>query len=76
MKKVLYLPIFCMLFALLSSCTPQSTERVVHIVPEEDSLRIGGCWNKAVASEKCGQFVVQLDSDDIYSRPDTLQKMV
>ncbi len=51
-------------------------ERVVHIVPEEDSLRIGGCWNKAVASEKCGQFVVQLDSDDIYSRTDTLQKMV
>ena len=51
-------------------------ERVVHVVPEETSLRIGGCWNKAVASEKCGQFVVQLDSDDIYSRPDTLQKMV
>lgn len=51
-------------------------ERVVHIIPEETSLRIGGCWNKAVASEKCGQFVVQLDSDDIYSRPDTLQKMV
>lgn len=51
-------------------------KRVVHIIPEETSLRIGGCWNKAVASEKCGQFVVQLDSDDIYSRPDTLQKMV
>lgn len=51
-------------------------ERVVHIIPEETSLRIGGCWNKAVASEKCGQFIVQLDSDDIYSRPDTLQKMV
>ena len=50
--------------------------RVVHIIPEEDSLRIGGCWNKAVSSEKCGHFIVQLDSDDIYSRKDTLQKMV
>ncbi len=50
--------------------------RVVHIIPEEDSLRIGGCWNKAVSSEACGPFVVQLDSDDIYSRPDTLQLMV
>lgn len=50
--------------------------RVVHIIPEEDSLRIGGCWNKAVSSEKCGQFIIQLDSDDIYSRKDTLQKMV
>lgn len=37
---------------------------------------IGGCWNKAVASPHCGQYVVQLDSDDIYSRPDTLQLIV
>ncbi len=50
--------------------------RVVHIVPEEDSLRIGGCWNKAVASAECGSYIVQLDSDDIYSSKDTLQKMV
>ena len=51
-------------------------ERVVHIIPEETSLRIGGCWNKAVASERCGRYIIQLDSDDIYSREDTLQKMV
>lgn len=50
--------------------------RLVHIMPEETSLLIGGCWNKAVSSEQCGQYVVQLDSDDIYSRPDTLQLMV
>lgn len=50
--------------------------RLVHIIPEETSLLIGGCWNKAVSSEQCGQYVVQLDSDDIYSRPDTLQLMV
>lgn len=51
-------------------------ERVIHIIPEEDSLRIGGCWNKAVSSVRCGRYVIQLDSDDIYSREDTLQKMV
>lgn len=50
--------------------------RVVHIIPEEQTLKIGGCWNKAVASDHCGQYVVQLDSDDIYSRPDTLQLIV
>lgn len=50
--------------------------RVVHIIPEESSLRIGGCWNKAVSSAQCGQYIVQLDSDDMYSRPDTLQLMV
>ena len=47
--------------------------RVIHLVPEESNLLIGGCWNCAVASPHCGQIVVQLDSDDLYSRPDTLQ---
>ena len=50
--------------------------RVVHIIPDETSLLIGGCWNKAVSSEQCGPIVVQLDSDDLYSRPDTLQLIV
>lgn len=50
--------------------------RVVHIIPEEETLLIGGCWNKAVASERCGHYVVQLDSDDVYSREDTLQLIV
>ncbi len=50
--------------------------RVVHIVPEETTLKIGGCWNKAVNSEACGKFVVQLDSDDMYSGPDTLMQIV
>lgn len=51
-------------------------ERVVHLIPEEYSLLIGGCWNEAVASDRCGHYVVQLDSDDLYSRPDTLQLIV
>lgn len=50
--------------------------RVVHIIPEEPSLKIGGCWNKAISSEHCAPYVVQLDSDDLYSRPDTLQLIV
>lgn len=54
----------------------QSEPRLVHIVPEENTLLIGGCWNKAVNHDQCGHFVVQLDSDDIYSRTDTLQLMV
>ena len=50
--------------------------RVVHIVPQQDDLGIGGCWDLAVRSEQCGKFAVQLDSDDLYSGPDTLQKIV
>lgn len=45
-------------------------------VSEEDYLGIGGCWNKAILSEFCGKYVVQLDSDDIYSDEKTLQKIV
>jgi len=50
--------------------------RVHHIVPERQDLAIGGCWNEAVRSEQCGRFAVQLDSDDIYSGVDTLERIV
>lgn len=50
--------------------------RVIHIVPERDDLGIGGCWNLAVHDGRVGRFVVQLDSDDLYSGEDTLQRIV
>ena len=50
--------------------------RLVRIVPERDDLGIGGCWNRAVQDPRCGEFAVQLDSDDVYSGPDTLRKIV
>ncbi|MCX5836383.1 MAG: glycosyltransferase family A protein [Deltaproteobacteria bacterium] len=49
---------------------------VKHIIPSRLDLSIGGCWNEAVASADCGRYAVQLDSDDLYSSPLTLQKMV
>lgn len=51
-------------------------ERVVHLIPERYDLGIGGCWNYAVHSDACGEYAVQLDSDDVYSGPDTLTKIV
>ncbi len=50
--------------------------RLVHIVPDRNDLGIGGCWNLAVNDARCGRYAVQLDSDDVYSGPDTLQKIV
>ncbi len=44
--------------------------------PEQTGLGIGGCWNLAVNSPECGCYAVQLDSDDVYSGPDTLQRVV
>lgn len=49
--------------------------RVVLLIPEPGH-GIGGCWNHALLSEHCGRFAVQLDSDDVYSSPDTLQQVV
>ena len=51
-------------------------ENLVHVVPAKHDLGIGGCWNLAVHHDMCGEFAVQLDSDDVYSGPDTLQKIV
>ncbi len=50
--------------------------RVVHLIPGRTDLGIGGCWDYAVCSPHCGRFAVQLDSDDLYSGPDTLQRIV
>ena len=53
-----------------------SDSRIVHIIPERTDLGIGGCWNLAVNDSRCGRYAIQLDSDDLYSGPDTIQKVV
>ena len=58
---------------LLNAC---QNPRLVHLIPEERDLGIGGCWDKAIRSEECGKYAVQLDSDDLYSSPATLQRIV
>ena len=47
-----------------------------HLVPPRTDLGIGGCWNEAIFAACCGRFAVQLDSDDLYSGPHVLQKIV
>lgn len=49
---------------------------VHHLVPSRRDLGIGGCWNEAINSPCCGRYAVQLDSDDLYESPGTLQTMV
>lgn len=50
--------------------------RIRHIIPESDSLGIGGCWNLAVNDPACGRFAVQLDSDDKYKDDAVLERIV
>lgn len=60
---------------ILSSLSA-SDPRVLHVIPTAEDLGIGGCWNVALSDERCGQWAVQLDSDDLYSSATTLQTMV
>lgn len=50
--------------------------RIIHIIPHRFDLNIGGCWNMGIFHPECGKFAIQLDSDDMYSSPNTLQAMV
>ncbi len=54
----------------------KENENVILLTPERSDLGIGGCWNLAVADVRCGQYAVQLDSDDLYSSTSTLQTIV
>ncbi|MBP3776141.1 MAG: DUF4922 domain-containing protein [Prevotella sp.] len=61
---------------ILSSLLSCHDNKLYVIVPERHDLGIGGCWNEAINSPYCGRFAVQLDSDDLYSSPKTLQTIV
>ncbi|PKN05629.1 MAG: glycosyl transferase [Deltaproteobacteria bacterium HGW-Deltaproteobacteria-9] len=50
--------------------------QIQHLIPTRRDLNIGGCWNEAIYSLCCGRYSVQLDSDDLYSSPETLQTIV
>jgi glycosyltransferase involved in cell wall biosynthesis len=54
----------------------EQDSRLVHIIPTRDDLGIGGCWNVAIHSEHCGEYAVQLDSDDVYADGTTLTKVL
>ena len=51
-------------------------KKIVHLIPERTDLGIGGCWDLAIRDARCGRFALQLDSDDLYSGPDTLQRII
>lgn len=54
----------------------KNDNRVIHLIPERTDLGIGGCWNLGINHPQCGRFAIQLDSDDLYSNPHTVQTIV
>ena len=53
-----------------------SDPRLVVIHQPEGYHAIGGNWNAALHDPRCGRFAIQLDSDDVYSGPDTVSRFV
>jgi len=53
-----------------------SDSRLIHMKPARTDLGIGGCWNEAIYSDHCGEYAVQLDSDDLYADQNTLAKII
>lgn len=50
--------------------------KLIYIAQDKTYHAIGGNWNAALHHPKCGRFALQLDSDDMYSGPDTVRKFV
>ena len=50
--------------------------KLIYIAQPKSWPGIGGNWNAAVHHPQCGRFALQLDSDDVYSSENTLQKVV
>ncbi|MDI6402820.1 glycosyltransferase family 2 protein, partial [Balneolaceae bacterium ANBcel3] len=54
----------------------EKEKKLIHVIPENRGLGIGGCWNEAVMHPECGKYAVQLDSDDIYKDETTLRRIL
>lgn len=51
-------------------------DRLIPIVPIRTDLGIGGCWQEALESNRCGRYALQLDSDDLFEATDVLARVV
>ncbi len=50
--------------------------KLIYIAQDTSYHAIGGNWNAAFHDPRCGKFALQLDSDDLYSDENTVQKFV
>ena len=61
---------------VIAQLAAENPDKLVYIAQDKTYHAIGGNWNAALHHPKCGKFAIQLDSDDVYSGPDTVQKFV
>lgn len=56
--------------------TNPATPELIYIAQDHTYHAIGGNWNKAIHDPRCGRYAIQLDSDDTYSSPHTVQTFI
>lgn len=56
--------------------THPATPELIYIAQDSTYHAIGGNWNKAIHDPRCGRYAIQLDSDDTYSSPHTVQTFI
>ena len=56
--------------------TNPATPELIYIAQDTTYHAIGGNWNKAIHDPRCGRYAIQLDSDDTYSSPHTVQTFI
>lgn len=49
---------------------------LIYIPQDKTYHAIGGNWNRAIHDPRCGRYALQLDSDDTYSSPRTVQTFI
>lgn len=49
---------------------------LIYIPQDKTYHAIGGNWNVAIHDPRCGRYALQLDSDDTYSSPSTVQTFI
>ena len=61
---------------IIAQLAEENPDKLVYIAQDKTYHAIGGNWNAALHHPKCGRFALQLDSDDVYSDENTVQKFV
>ena len=61
---------------IIQALAAENPGKLVYIAQDPTYHAIGGNWNAALHHPLCGRFALQMDSDDVYSGPDTVQKFV
>ena len=54
----------------------EGDSRLIYIAQDQTYHAIGGNWNAAIHHPACGRFALQLDSDDVYSDDNVVQRFV